>query len=270
MTKKTDPKDREALRLAINTVIENSDDPESISTNDIVELMGYKIPDVSKGESFGSISNVTMPITRMLSEMGYIKANVQEKIDGKNHNVCRWLSGERQKEYLAKKGRRAYNKKRSGSSRSKSRSKSRSRTKPKSVERSGRTKAARKKGMKLIREMASAGFNNAEIQLACQIGSGTVSRLKSPNPNYDYETMEVSVLNRIEQGYEKLMSKKATKRVAVKAPEVTPVKVNGNKKAVAKQDGITLPKSILDSKDPLTVIKTLVDTGQSVTISADG
>lgn len=267
MTRQTDPKDQEAVRLAINTVIENSEDPECISINDIVELMGYEIPDISKGESFGSISGVTIPVARMLQQMGYIKASVH--LPESQSSVSRWLTGEQAKTYLARKGRRAYNKKRSSSSRSKPKSRSRSRAKSKSGERSGRTKAARKKGMRLIREMVNEGFSSAEIQAACKIGSGTVSRFKSPNPKYNYQTMEVSLLDRIEQGYEKLMSKRPTKRVAVKPVETKPVKVNGHK-AVAKHGGISLPRSILDTEDPLTVIKALVDTGQSVTISADG
>lgn len=263
MTKKTDPKDLEAVKLAVQTVIENSDNPDYIKTTDVLELMGWEYPDGKNGMSWGSVSHVTQPITRTLAEMGYVKANVHE--DG--HSVVRWLNGQHAKNYLARKGRREYNRqRRSGKSSNAKRKQSRS------GERSGRTKAARKKAYKLIRELKAAGFKNADIQLACGVGSGTVSRLFSPNPKYNYTTMEIGVLHRIEAGYDKLMGKRKTKRPAVKekAVQVKPVKVNGHKKAVAENDGITLPRSILDSKDPLTVIKALVDTGQSVTISADG
>jgi len=257
--RQTDPKDIEAVRLAVATVIESAKDPNYIAVPDIIELMGYKAPDTSQGESWGSVSHVTMPVSKVLADLGYIKANVRE--DGRN--VVRWLKCQPKKDYLAKQGMRAYRKKRSQSSAGRTSRQTRQNSKGR---RTQQISKERKEAGRMLSQLRDEGYSNKELIEMCELGSGTVSRLVSPNPKYDYKNIDGDIFDRIKRVYESLVGggEAPTKMTKTKAKP----RAHANGVALAKSEpaGIHLPRSILESEDAAIVLKALVDSGQRIII----
>jgi hypothetical protein len=250
---KTDPKNKEAVRLAVETVIESSDDPNYISVSDVIELMGYKCPDTSMGESWGSLSHVTMPVSKVLADMGFIKANVREN----GRSVVRWLKGQPKKDYLAKKGERAYRQERKDPT-------PRKRTSSRKRSSSQKVSPKRAEAGRLLRELRDMGYSNKELMEACGLGSGTVSRLVSPNPKYDYKNIEDRIYEKIVDLHKSLTGSRNKREV-----NGATVKPKSGALVKSEQQGIRLPKDILSSKDAAMVLRALVDSGQTIIIGPD-
>jgi len=268
--------EKEEILLAVRTISESerSQRGECIAMSDVIELLGYSLPDKSKGESWGSMTQVTRPISDTLREIGYIKAHLY--ID--NVSVSRWLKGGAAKDYLAKKGE-VYMREQNSKSKD---------LKPRGKRRFGTlTSANKKEAALMLREMKSKGLSNKEISEICNVGAATVSRCVNPNPNYDYSAMHLSIFENIRSGYlswEKSQDKvnipssrssrttpRARPEIRDHAPSRMPAKnsdIPNSRTQSPDLSIVELPSVILDTEVGFDLIKSMVSAGKNVLIKS--